>query len=142
MTRPQRGPLTLGNELQVLNAHRDGESVSNLATRFNVDSVVIQSILDRQLNLECANIRPETRTYLSLSDRIRVLHLLDTGKRPVDLCQQFGTSYRMIGRIKKSRAKIMAMDRNRVSLDVKSNLYATYPVLEQRLVEFIMFTRQ
>ena len=36
----------------------------------------------------------------------------------------------------------MAMDKNRVFLDVRRNLYATYPILEQRIVEFITFTRQ
>lgn len=36
----------------------------------------------------------------------------------------------------------MAMDKNRVSLDMLRNFYATYPLLEQRLMEFITFFRQ
>lgn len=81
----QRGPLTLGNELQVLNGHCNGESESNLTTRLRADSTVVQFILDRELNLESANARPETRNYLSLGDRIRMLHLLDAGKRACPL---------------------------------------------------------
>ena len=36
----------------------------------------------------------------------------------------------------------MEKGKNRVSLDVRRNLYAKYPILEQRLVEFILFARQ
>ena len=51
----------------------------------------------------------------------------------------FSTSYRTIERIENSRAKIMAINRNRFSLDVLSDLFATHPVLEQILEEFITF---
>ena len=127
MVRLQRGPQTLGIEPQVLNVHRNGESVNKLANRLNMKSTMIQSILDWHLNLKSANAWPRTRNYVSLRHRIPVLYLLDAGNRPLDLCRQFGTSYRTIGRIKKSLAKIMEMDRNRVSLDVRRNLYGTYP---------------
>lgn len=36
----------------------------------------------------------------------------------------------------------MAMNRNRVVLAVRNNLYATYLDLKQRLVAFILFDRQ
>ncbi len=78
-----------------------------LADRFNVESSVIQSTLDRQDILEVPHDRPRQRKHTRLEKKLRVLHSQDKSAKAAEIKTRFGISERTIGRIKKERHNIM-----------------------------------
>ena len=139
--RQQRGTFTLGTQLKIVADFKNGRTIADLSTELNVTESVIQSVLNRKPSLEKVQKKPGTRHHLSLGDKLRVLHFLETGVPPVQIRNQFGISTRTLYRIKSNKAKYIGMDTNRVSTSTPGSLHAKYPELEARVTAFISFAR-
>ena len=83
--RPQSGLLTLSQQLRVVHVHREGQSLAELASANSVTVSVIQNVMNRRHRLERVHNKPAKRRHLPLGDKLRLLHLSDTGMAPVRL---------------------------------------------------------
>ena len=132
--RPQRGPLTFGDQLQVLCGQSNGASVPELTERFSTRQSVIQSTLDRRAHLESSPGAENTRNHSRLDKKPKIVHFAVQRTTNSELASRFGVNRRTIGRIKIDRTKIIQMDKNKVSLATRRNVYSRYSEYDARLV--------
>ena len=87
--RQQRGTFTLGTQLKIVADSKNGRTIEELSAELNVTESVIQSAINRKPSLEKVQKNPGTKHYLSLGDKLCVLHFLETGVSPVKIRNLF-----------------------------------------------------
>ena len=140
--QPQLDSLRLGQKLEIITAHNNGRSLADLSSDQSVDESVIECILTQSSRLKKGTIKQSRRRHYQLGDKLRILHLLENRVGPTKLCAEFEISHSTIYRLEANREKLVAMDKNRVSVTVQRYLYANHPVIEQRVTEFVEFARE
>ena len=130
--QPHRGPLTLAQKLEIITAHNNGSSLAGLSSDHSVDESVIECILTQS----------PRRRHLQLGNKLRLLHLLDIGFGPTELCAELEIFHSTIYRLNRNREKLVAMDKNRINVIEQRYLYAKQPVIEQYVTEFVEFARK
>ena len=116
--QPQQAALTLGQKLEIITAHKNGTSFPDLSSDHSVNESIIECVLIRSPRLKKGTIKEYRVRHLQLGDKMRVLHLLDNGVGPTELCAEFGIFHSTIYRLKANRKKLIAMDKNRVNFTV------------------------
>ena len=77
--QPQQRCLTLGDQLEVVAVHKTGVSFAAIGHKFEIADLVIQTTISRSPSLTRSETKYSTRDHPSLVDKLRILHLLDSG---------------------------------------------------------------
>ena len=139
--RQQLGTFTLETLLKIVADFKNRRTIAELSTELNVTESVIQSVINRKPSLEKVQKKPGTRHQLSIGDKLRVLHFLETGVPPIQIQNHFGISTRTLCRIKSNKAKNIGMGTNRVSISTPGSLHAKYHELGARVTASTSFAR-
>lgn len=103
--QPQRGPLTLGQKLQIIITHNNGGLFGELSSEHSVDESVIGCVLTNPTRFKEGTIKQSRHRHLRLVDKLRKFYLLGNAVRPIESCAEFKVSQSIIYRMKANREK-------------------------------------
>ena len=133
--------LTYGEKLLILGRRESGISTISIANQLNTTEFGVEKVLDLRERLEKVSERRNLRNNMTLEDRLLVLNYIDKEKLRSKIASEFKVHPRTISLMPKKRTWLIEQGRKGVPKDINQPLYATFPAIENVVIEFIRFAR-
>ena len=133
--------LFQSQKLHVIRLHDAGLSVEEICSTANVTATIVPLILQARQVYESPSSAPTSRNFLTLCDKIRVLHYLKTDLTKTQIGSLFAVYRFAVGRVQKSKDRIILQESLRIPHGMKRQLYARYREVDAEIMEFLQFGR-
>ena len=113
--------LILSQKLHVIRLHDAGLSVQEICSTANVTESIVPIILQTHQAYESPSSTPTSRKFLTLGDKIRVLHYLKKDLTKTQIGSLFGVSRFAVARVQKSEDSILQQESLRTPHEVNTS---------------------